>query len=75
MRIRLISMVVMVFTGNNNQYLSEYDDGELLKCVVSSVDGEELYKDVLDMYYYKIKIRIGLIMMRLVHCLAIHIRI
>lgn len=40
---------------NNNQYLSEYDDGELLKCVVSSVDGEELYKDVLDMYYYKIK--------------------
>lgn len=60
---------------NNNQYLSEYDDGELLKCVVSSVDGEELYKDVLDMYYYKIKIRIGLIMMRLVQCLAIHIRI
>ena len=40
---------------NNKQYLSEYDDGELLKCVVSSVDGEELYKDVLDMYYYKIK--------------------
>lgn len=40
---------------NNNQYLSEYDDGELLKCVVSSVDGEELYKAVLDMYYYKIK--------------------
>ena len=40
---------------NNNQYLSEYDDGELLKCVVSSVDGEELYKDILDMYYYKIK--------------------
>ena len=28
---------------------------QLLKCVVSSVDGEELYKDVLDMYYYKIK--------------------
>ena len=23
--------------------------------MVSSVDGEELYKDVLDMYYYKIK--------------------
>ena len=40
---------------NNKQYLSEYDDGELLKCVFSSVDGEELYKDVLDMYYYKIK--------------------
>lgn len=40
---------------NNKQYLSEYDDGELLKCVVSSVDGEKLYKDVLDMYYYKIK--------------------
>lgn len=40
---------------NNKQYLSEYDDGKLLKCVVSSVDGEELYKDVLDMYYYKIK--------------------
>ena len=40
---------------NNKQYLSEYDDGELLMCVVSSVDGEELYKDVLDMYYYKIK--------------------
>ena len=27
---------------NNKQYLSEYDDGELLKCVVSSVDGEEI---------------------------------
>lgn len=40
---------------NNKQYLSEYDDGELLKCVLSSADGEELYKDVLDMYYYKIK--------------------
>lgn len=40
---------------NNEQYLGEYDDSSLINCLGTSKDGEELYKDILDMYYYKIK--------------------
>lgn len=40
---------------NNEQYLGGYDDSSLINCLGTSKDGEELYKDILDMYYYKIK--------------------
>lgn len=40
---------------NNEQYLKEYDDSVLIECIGKTVNGKELYKDILDMYYYKIK--------------------
>lgn len=40
---------------DNDKYLEEFDDSSIMNCVGISSDGEELYKDILDMYYYKIK--------------------
>lgn len=40
---------------DNEKYLKDCDDSRIVECAGYSTSGEALYKDILNMYYYKIK--------------------